>query len=70
MNAITENEIKQEMAKYKPEQLELYLAEAGWQEWMEDYTEAEDGQPITESEHKEIDEILLNLWLEVHEEDE
>ena len=64
------NKIKQEMAKYKPDELELYLAEAGWQEWMESYTEAKDGGIISETENKEIVQIQKKLWYEVHPEAE
>ena len=62
----TENKIKKNMGRYTSEQFELYKSEAGWQEWMEEYTLAEDDEKIEEQEAKEIERIQKDLWFEVH----
>ena len=46
--------------------LQLYMAEAGWQEWMREYTEAEDGEECSEEEIKQMEEIQKELWEDVH----
>lgn len=66
MDTKIENKIKESMAKYNEEHFELYKAEAGWEDWMEEYTEAEDGEECTERELKEIEKIQEELWCEVH----
>jgi len=62
----TKNQIKQEMTKYKPEEFDLYSAEAGWQDWMNFYCYAQDDQVASESEIRAIESIQRELWLEVH----
>lgn len=42
---------------YAADELELFQAELGWQDWMEDFTDAADGEEITEQESAVIDEI-------------
>ena len=66
MDMKTENKIKKNMGRYTSEQFELYTAEAGWEEWMEEYTFAEDGEELSEEEIKEIERIQKDLWCEVH----
>lgn len=70
MKCVLENSVKskieKEMANYAPDQIELYLAEAGWQDWMEDYTDSADGEPITEAESKAIATLQRKVWAEVH----
>jgi len=68
-----ENKIKEQMQKYKPSNMEeyeknfeLYKAEAGWEEWMNEYTEAPEGEECTEKEIKEITKKQFELWEEVH----
>ena len=43
---------------------ELFLAELGWADWMEDYTEAEDGEPADEREIAVIDGISRAAFAE------
>ena len=43
---------------YSRDEFNQFAAEYGWQDWMNDYTEAADGDPITEAESREIDKIL------------
>ena len=66
MEIKTENEIKKDMSRYSSEQFELYVSEAGWQDWMNEYTEIEDGEIISERELQEIETIQKDLWDEVH----
>ena len=46
---------------------ELYKAEAGWQDWMEDFTEADDGEECSERELELIEEMQSLIWAEAHE---
>jgi hypothetical protein len=66
MNEKTENEIKKEMQKYESEDFELYIAESGWESWMEEYTDSAEGEECSETELKEIENIQKLLWDEVH----
>lgn len=43
---------------------ELFLAELGWADWMEDYTDAEDGEPADEREIAVIDGISRAAFAE------
>jgi len=68
-----EKKIKEDMGKFEVNSqeeyhnnLQLYMAEAGWQEWMREYTEAEDGEPCSEEEIKQIEKIQKELWEDVH----
>lgn len=36
----------------------------GWMDWMEEFTEEEDGEPITEAENAAIDKIMNEAWSE------
>lgn len=52
---------------YETDGFQLFADELGWMDWMNDYTTAEDGEPITEAERSEIDEILNQIFAEAHE---
>lgn len=41
---------------------ETFRAEIGWQDWMEEYTESEEGEPVTESEGNKIEKILREAF--------
>lgn len=43
-----------------------YIAELGWADWMNEYTEAEDGEPASEAETDRINEFLYECWKEAH----
>lgn len=53
-------------AGYKPEELQLFIDETGWEDWMNDYTEAEEGDPISDRDCSAIDEILTEIFNEAH----
>ena len=57
-----------EAKKYGADQLELFQAELGWEDWMNEFTEAADGEEITETESAEIDEITKEIFEEAHKE--
>lgn len=42
---------------YAADEFELYRAEAGWEDWMENYTESAEGEPISESEARQIEAV-------------
>ena len=51
-------------AQYSEDDLSLFIGEIGWEEWMNDFTEAAEEDPITEEEEFYIDEILKEIfWL-------
>lgn len=62
----TKDQAKEDMKNYKDDQFQLYTVEAGWQSWMEEYTEAKDGAEITEMEVETINDIQLEMWKEFH----
>jgi hypothetical protein len=64
MNEKTEAKIKEQMTKY--DDFELYIAESGWESWMEEYTDSAEGEECSETELKEIENIQKLLWDEVH----
>lgn len=66
MTRQTELQIMAEMAKYQPDDFDLYNAEAGWQDWMNEYTTAEDGQECSDRECMNITDKQKELWKEAH----
>ncbi|MBP3921388.1 MAG: hypothetical protein J6D27_00280 [Ruminiclostridium sp.] len=54
---------------YDKEQLNLFQGELGWEEWMEQFTEAADGEPITEAESDVIDGITAEIFATAHKEE-
>ncbi len=57
-----ETEIIKQAKNYNEDQYDLFIAEQGWQDWMNDYTVAEEGKQCSESEIKEIEKEQLRLW--------
>lgn len=51
---------------YKNDELELYKAETGWQDWMENFTNAPEGEQFSQSEGELIDGILTEVFEFVH----
>ena len=43
---------------YSEDEFGKFKDEYGWVNWMSDYTEAEEDEPMSESEIKVVDEIL------------
>lgn len=58
--------IIQTARNYDDNEYERFLAECGWQPWMENYTTADDGEMCSEREVKEIEEIQRELWEVAH----
>lgn len=52
--------------RYDEGDFQLFEAELGWEDWMEDFTEAEDGESITEREAEAIHKIVRKAWEKVH----
>lgn len=46
---------------------EIWISDIGYEEWMNDYTEAKEDEAITDVEAKKIDGILHNIWKEAEE---
>ena len=47
---------------YSPESFGLFEADCGWMPWMEDFTDAEDGEPASEREAENIRSILQGAF--------
>jgi hypothetical protein len=43
---------------YSQDEFDLFKAEYGWEDWMNDYTDAEEDKELSETEIREIDAIL------------
>lgn len=43
---------------YAEDEFRRFKDEYGWADWMNEYTEAEEDEPMSESEMKVVDEIL------------
>lgn len=54
-------------AKYYDD-LNEFIIEIGWEEWMNDFTDVEDYEIITEEDNEDIDEILKEVWNKAHKE--
>ena len=65
INRTNEQTIKH-MMKYSPDDFYLYICEAGWESWMEEYTTAKDGEEPTEIEMVTIIKVQREMWEEVH----
>tara|TARA_Y100001951_G_C11101749_1_gene162432 strand:- start:52 stop:282 length:231 start_codon:yes stop_codon:yes gene_type:complete len=62
----TKEQAKKDMKKYHPDDFKLYCCEAGWESWMEEYTEAKEGEGCTDVESVEIEKIQKELWEDCH----
>lgn len=62
------SQIKKELKAGQYEDLYTYQCDAGWQEWMQNFTEAEDGECISERESAEIEAIQERAFAEYEEE--
>lgn len=60
------NNLVEEVKKYSKDEFQLFCDEYGWADWMNEFTEAKDGEPISELECKEIDKILKEAFNSVH----
>jgi hypothetical protein len=66
MNIETKNEIKSQMAKYNANDFQLYCDEAGWQGWMQAYTNTPESDTCSETELRDIKCKQFELFCEVH----
>lgn len=53
--------------KYKDNEFKLYIAEMGWEDWMNDYTEAKEDKECSEKELENIEAIQAECFNEAHE---
>jgi hypothetical protein len=58
--------IMEAMARYNPDEFNLYTTEAGWETWMNDYTTAQEDEMASEKELAEIEKIQRELWTQAH----
>lgn len=59
-------ELGLEAVKYNDNEYKRFEDEIGWQKWMNEYTDAKDGEECTEAEINEINKILKQAWDNVH----
>jgi hypothetical protein len=53
--------------EYSENEFERFVAEVGWEDWMEDFTDAADGEPITDCrEIENINDVLKQVWNKAH----
>ena len=62
----TKEQAMEDMRRYNEDDFHLYVCEAGWESWMEEYTEAEDGEECTEREIKAIENEQAEMWNQAH----
>ena len=55
-------ELIEDARHYSPESFGLFEADCGWMPWMEDFTDAEDGEPTSEREAENIRSILQGAF--------
>lgn len=53
-------------AGYAADEYQRFEDELGWQPWMEDFTDAADGEVCTVGEIEAINQVLRRAWDEVH----
>lgn len=58
------DKLKEEAKKYDYNELQRYIDEIGWQDWMSEITE---NSELNEQNCKKIDEILKQAFKEAHE---
>lgn len=51
---------------YEESELQLFQDHLGWEDWMNEFSTAEDGEEITEAESKEIDSITEEIFNLAH----
>ena len=66
LDAETLAKLISEAKKYNDEEYELFACEIGWDDWMNDFTEVPEGEPLTEKESHEINEVLHEIFEHAH----
>lgn len=60
--------VREDIRRYKETHAaatcEEYIEDIGWQEYMNAFTEAEEGEPVTEAESRAIDKWIGEQWEE------
>lgn len=59
-------ELVRSAGMYDDNEFNCFVAETGWESWMEDFTESADGEEISEYEAEMIDDVLNQAWKEAH----
>jgi hypothetical protein len=62
----TKNQAEKDMQNYKSDEFQKYCDEAGWESWMEEYTEAKNGDEFSEAEGDTITTIQREMWKTAH----
>lgn len=52
--------LQNQAKNYEDDELQRFVAEVGWEDWMNDFTE--NSEDMTESELRAIDDILTQIF--------
>lgn len=69
MDEATRSRLIDEAKKYDINEYNRFTDELGWEDWMNEYTEAEDGEEFTEAEGEAIEQELRAIFREAHKEE-
>lgn len=70
MTEATRTALEDIAKNYSYDAFHQFEAELGWESWMEEYMEGDDhDRPLEDSESKAIQEDLLDIFFEAHEEE-
>lgn len=66
----TRNRLLKSAKNYEDYELDLFIAETGWEDWMNDYLDEDidDDEYISDETCERIDKILIEIFNEAHEE--
>jgi hypothetical protein len=62
----TREQAMEDMRRYNADDFDRYVCEAGWESWMEEYTDSKDGEECIEQEIKAIENEQAEMWQQVH----
>ena len=66
LDETTKEKLMFEANKYSENEFQLFVDELGWEDWMNSFTDADEGEAISETECKEIDKILKEVFEKAH----
>ncbi len=69
MTDIQFNALIETAKKYDSNAVKEFIADIAYQEWMDNYSDADVGEPMSEAECKEINSVLTEIFTEVHSDD-
>lgn len=52
--------------KYNPDEYEEFTMAIGWEDWMNEFTESEEGEPVSDDEYEEIYKVIKECFKAAH----